>query len=191
MNAREDRFGEEYTADLSATAAGEGEKKKIGRPRKIKSARQMEQAWEDYKACCDHRMIVTHEFSQKEAIFVSARLLRRTTYTIEGFCVFLKIARSKFYENYADDPAFGDVVTRIREECEVDTRLKLETGEIPTQLSGLLLSKYGYTTKVDTGAEARAAALEEARKLLSGVPSVIGMERATDTSSGASPSHTP
>lgn len=36
------------------------------------------------------------------------------------------------------------MVTRIREECEMDARGKFETGQIPSQLSGLWMSRYGY-----------------------------------------------
>ena len=41
------------------------------------------------------------------------------------------------------------VVTRIREECEADARRKFELQVIPSQLAGLWMSKYGYTTKVE------------------------------------------
>ena len=121
----------------------------MGRPRKIKSVKTMEKAWEEYKEHCDNQVVLTHEFSQRSSMFVSAPLKRKTTYTIEGFCVFIGIARSKFYQTYADDEEYGDLVSRIREECEIDARIKFETGQIPTQLSGLWMSKYGYTTKTD------------------------------------------
>jgi hypothetical protein len=37
----------------------------------------------------------------------------------------------------------------MKEECEVDARKKFELGAVPSQLAGLWLSKYGYTTKND------------------------------------------
>ena len=38
----------------------------------------------------------------------------------------------------------------MREECEVDARKKFELQMIRSQLAGLWMSKYGYTTKQDT-----------------------------------------
>ena len=45
------------------------------------------------------------------------------------------------------------MVTRMKEECEVDARSKFELGIIPTQLAGLWMSHYGYTTKIDSNIE--------------------------------------
>lgn len=121
----------------------------MGRPLKIKTPEEMEQLWGDYKHECDNQSVLSHEFSSKNCEFVSAELKRSITYTVEGFCVFLGIARSKFYETYANKKRYGDIVTRIREECEADARRKFELQMIPSQLAGLWMSKYGYTTKVD------------------------------------------
>jgi hypothetical protein len=121
-----------------------------GRPRKIQSAEEMSGAWEWFKAECDNQNVLTHEFSAKNSEFVSKNLRRAITYTIEGFCVFLGLARQDFYSTYADDPAFRDIVSRIRDECEVDARKKFELGVIPSQLSGLWMSRHGYSTKTDT-----------------------------------------
>lgn len=126
----------------------------MARPRKITSVQAMETAWEEYKEFCDNQVVLTHEFSQRSSEFVSANLRKKITYTIEGFCVFIGIARSKFYQTYAEDERYGDLVSRMREECEMDARMKFETGQIPTQLSGLWMSKYGYTTKTDTNLNA-------------------------------------
>ena len=114
----------------------------MGRPLKIKSPEEMEQLWEEYKQVCDDQEVLTHEFSSKNSEFVSAKLKRSITYTIEGFCVYLGIARSKFYETYAGKKRYGDIVTRIREECEADARKKFELQVIPSQLAGLWMSKY-------------------------------------------------
>ncbi len=110
----------------------------------------MEAAWEAYKADCDNKMVLTHDFSSKNSEFVSKELKRSVTYTVEGFCVYAGISRSKFYEDYADNEQFRDMVTRIREECEVDAREKFELGVIPSQLAGLWMSRHGYSTKQDT-----------------------------------------
>ena len=110
----------------------------------------MEEAWEEYKADCDNKMVLTHDFSSKNSEFVSKELKRSITYTIAGFCVFAKINRSAFYADYADNPKYQDMVTRMKEECEVDARTKFELQVIPSQLAGLWMSHYGYTTKSDS-----------------------------------------
>lgn len=121
----------------------------MGRPLKIKTPENMEQLWEEYKADCDNQEVLTHDFSSKNSEFVSAKLKRSITYTIEGFCVFVGISRSLFYDTYSTKKRYSDIVTRIREECEVDARKKFELQVIPSQLAGLWMSKYGYTTKVE------------------------------------------
>lgn len=121
----------------------------MGRPRIFKTAYQLEKAWREYKEYCDNRMVLTHSFSSKNSEFVSKELKRSITYTIEGFCAFVGMTRSTFYETYAENEEFSDIVTRMREECEVDARSKFELGIIPTQLAGLWMSHYGYTTKSD------------------------------------------
>lgn len=127
----------------------------MGRPRKIQSVKAMEKAWEEYKEFCDNQTVLTHEFNAKHGNFVSSELKRCITYTIEGFCVHIGLARSKFYETYAEDERFRDIVTRMRDECEVDARRKFELQMIPSQLAGLWMSKHGYTTKADTSTEVK------------------------------------
>ena len=122
----------------------------MARPRRFKSVKQLEEAWEAYKQYCDNQMTLTHDFSAKNSEFVSKELRRTITYTIEGFCVFAKVSRSQFYETYADRPPYAHIVTRMREECEMDARKKFELGVIPTQLAGLWMSKHGYSTKTDS-----------------------------------------
>ena len=122
----------------------------MGRPRKIKTAKSLELMWEDYKNHCDNKTVLAHDFSSKNSEFVSAELRKSITYTIEGFCVFISIPRSIFYSTYAEDERYSDIVTRIREECEVDAREKFELGVIPSQLANLWMGKYGYSAKMDT-----------------------------------------
>ena len=122
----------------------------MGRPRKFKSVKALAEAWGAYKAYCDNQMVLTHDFSSKNSEFVSSELRRSITYTIEGFCGYAGISRSAFYQYYAEDEKFVDIVTRMKEECEVDARKKFELQVIPAQLAGLWMSKYGYTTKQDT-----------------------------------------
>lgn len=121
----------------------------MGRPRKIKSVKAMEEAWAEFKDWCDHQTVLVHDFSAKNSEFVSAELTKKISYTIEGFCLFLGMTRQAFYDTYADDERFLDIVTRIREECELDVRRKFELGVLPSKLAGLWMSKYGYSTKTE------------------------------------------
>lgn len=119
----------------------------MGRHKKFKP-KELEEKWEEYKEYCDSRSVIRTEFSAKECVYVTTNEHKYITYTIEGFCVYLKVARSGFYSSYFDDPRYMDIVTRIREECEVDQRQKFETGAIPTKLAGMWMSKYeDYKTK--------------------------------------------
>lgn len=122
------------------------------RPRKFKSAKALSDAWEQYKDWCDGREVLTHDFSSKNSQFVSAKLRRSVTYTIEGFCVWAGISRSIFYRTYAEDERFSDTVTRMREECEVDARMKFELGVIDTKLAPLWMSRHGYSAKLENAA---------------------------------------
>lgn len=118
--------------------------KGIKSERKIKTAADLEQLWNAYKKQCDENKAITHEFSQKLGEFVSVYLNKPITYTIEGFCAFVGISRDAFYSNYAAKDPWAGKVTRMRLDCEIDTRRKFETGNIPTQLAGLWMSRYGY-----------------------------------------------
>ena len=121
----------------------------MARPRKFRSTKALADAWEAYKAWCNDQKVLTHDFSSKNSEFVSAELKRSVTYTIEGFCVWAGIARQNFYDTYAADERFHDIVTRMREECEVDARMKFELGVIDTKLAPLWMSRHGYSTKVE------------------------------------------
>ena len=141
--------------------------------RKISSPEQMEQLWEQYKEYCDNYQVTQTEFSGKESRFVAGTVKRPITYTIEGFCVYIGLARSKFYETYAESEEYRDIVTRMRDESEADVRNKFETGTIPTQLSALWMSKFGYATKQQTDvnasmSDADRALLERVAKRLDG-----------------------
>ena len=137
----------------------------MGRPRKFDSVEQLEKEWEEYKRHCNNRKVLTHDFSSKNSEFVSKKLTRSVTYTIEGFCVFTGISRASFYEHYAENEEFTDIVTRMREECEIDAREKFELGVIPTQLAGLWMSKHGYTTKAEN--DLRVTASEKLDDIMS------------------------
>lgn len=110
----------------------------------------MEEAWKEYKDWCNNQRVLTHDFSSKNSEFVSAELKRSVTCTIEGFCVHTGIARQNFYKTYAADERFRDIVTRMKEECEVDARMKFELGVIDPKLAALWMGKYGYGAKAET-----------------------------------------
>lgn len=125
----------------------------MARPRKIKSPKELEAKWEEFKVECDNKTVICHKFSARLSDFVTRELVKPVTYTIEGFCIFIGILRQDFYDSYANNKKFYDIVTRIREECELDARRKFEQGTIPTQLSGLWMSKYGYSIKQESTVE--------------------------------------
>lgn len=129
----------------------------MGRTRKFNSVKALEEVWEEYKKECNNKMVLTHDFSSKNSEFVSKKLQKSVTYTIEGFCVFAGISRAAFYERYANDEKFADTVTRMREECEIDAREKFELGVIPSQLAGLWMSNYGYSTKAESDVNVTAS----------------------------------
>ena len=133
----------------------------MGRPRKFNNVKQLEKAWEEYKEFCNNQPVLTHDFSAKNSEFVSAELKRSVTYTIEGFCVFIGISRAAFYERYAGDNKFADMVTRMKEECEIDARMKFELGVVDSKLAGLWMSHYGYSTKTEKTGEGGDGKLTE------------------------------
>ena len=122
----------------------------MGKPRKIKSPAEMERLWEEYKQRCDNYGGTLTEFSQRQGQFISADVKKRVSYTIEGFCVFIGLLRNDFYQTYTNDPAYCGIVSRMREECEIDVRQKFESGAIPHQLAALWMSKHGYSVKAET-----------------------------------------
>ena len=141
--------------------------------RKIESPEQMEQLWEQYKAECDNVMVNETQFSGKESKFVTGKVKKSITYTLEGFCVYIGMARCRFYDTYDSDENYRDIVMRIREESENDVRRKFETGCIPSQLSGLWMSRYdGYNPKQQI--DVNATISEGDKKLLDQVSKRLG-----------------
>ena len=119
----------------------------MGRRKKF-TVKQLESTWEEYKDWCDNQMSIDTCFGNKSEAFVTGVRKSYVTYTVEGFCVYLKLSRSNFYATYCNDEKYQDIVTRIKEECEVDARMKFEKREIPEKLAGMWMSKYeGYSQK--------------------------------------------
>ena len=119
--------------------------------RRFAQPEDLRAAWEEFKAECDNQTALTHVFSSKKEDFISKDLKKAITYTIEGFCVYAGISRRNYYRHYAKNARFAEITQMMREECEVDARGKFELGLIPTQLSGLWMSHYGYSTKPNEG----------------------------------------
>lgn len=118
---------------------------------------------------CDSATVTTYAFSSKLGEFCTATVPHPVAYSIIGFCNFIGLTRSAFYETYK--PAFPDFFERIQNLCEEDILKKSQQGQIPPKLTGLILSKYGYSARAeDTATE---DALEEARKLLEGLDDAI------------------
>lgn len=140
----------------------------MGRPRKFNSVKALLEAWEEYKTECNNKEVLTHDFSSRNSEFVSKKLKRSVTYTIEGFCVFVGISRAAFYERYANNEKFADTVTLMREECEIDAREKFELGVVPSQLAGLWMSNYGYSTKTDADVNVTSEKLDVIMSQLGG-----------------------
>lgn len=149
----------------------------MGRPRRFKTVKALSEAWEQYKDWCNDQKVLTHDFSAKNSEFVSKELRRSVTYTIEGFCVWVGMPRQSFYATYASDDRFCDIVTRMKEECEVDARMKFELGIIDTKLAPLWMSRHGYNTKT----EAVSAAVQEDDPITRSLKEAADALRKTDT----------
>lgn len=124
---------------------------KTGRPLKM-TVEEMEECWDAYKERCNNRTVMQTKFMSSVGRFVSEEVPASVTYTIKGFALWIGLSESAFYANYAGDghPEFAELVSRMRDEVEQDAREKFELGVIPSQLSGLWMSRYGYSTKAET-----------------------------------------
>lgn len=130
--------------------------------RKISSPTALARMWEEYKAYCDSYTIkqeVDSTYTTPEGTTTGKsvkEILSPISYTKIGFLAYIGISRQGFAETYERDPAYLDIVERIRLECEVDVRAKFETGQINSRLAPLWMSKYGYGTKADAAVEHKA-----------------------------------
>lgn len=129
-----------------------GESKTPGK--RFKNQKELAAKWDEYKKYCDTHTVrqfqknrlkkTENNKSDKSSKRLDNEVSAPITYSIEGFCAWCKLSRSAFYDTY-DNEKYSDIVTRMREECEVDARQKFETGVIPVKLAGLWMSKFGYT----------------------------------------------
>ena len=56
----------------------------MGRARKFRSVKALEEAWEAFKLDCDNQIVLTHDFSSKNSEFVSKDLKRSVTYSMKN-----------------------------------------------------------------------------------------------------------
>lgn len=130
--------------------------------RKIKSSAVLAKLWEEYKAYCDSytkQEMVESTYTTPDGTTTTKsvkEILSPISYTKVGFLAYIGISRQGFAETYEKDPAYLDIVEKIRTECEVDVRAKFETGQINSRLAPLWMSKYGYGSKSDASVEHRA-----------------------------------
>lgn len=122
----------------------------FGRPRKIGSPQEMYEKWIEFKEQCDTHECIRTEFSQKLGKFVTQKVTSPISYTLLGFALFIGITDDTFRDTYENDKDFFGIVSMIQRECEEDVRGKFEDKTLPSQLSGLWMSKFGYGTKQET-----------------------------------------
>lgn len=118
---------------------------------KFRTPKSMWDAWCEYKVDCDGRTKKQTTFSQREGRHITEEIPAPVSYSFKGFCLYVGMTEQNFYATYINKnrDKFESVIARIKDECEIDTKEKLETGQIESRLSGLLLSRYGYSTTVE------------------------------------------
>ncbi len=115
----------------------------MGKRKTCYSVKSLEALWERYKEDCDHQKVLTYNYSASSRQYTPQELQKCIAYTIEGFCVYAGLSQAAFRERYEKNPKFLDLVTRMREECEVDAWRKFELQQLPTQLAGRWMDRYG------------------------------------------------
>ncbi len=117
----------------------------------FKTVCDMEKAWEKYKKQCNNTIVPFNEFDKKARENISYQLKKRVSYNIAGFCAFCNISRSAFYNVYKNKSLeFKEFIEKIETECEADTILKFETGELNPKLAPLRLHYKEYEDTKDT-----------------------------------------
>lgn len=114
----------------------------MGKKKACASVKGLEALWEQYKDHCDHQTVLTYNYNASSRQYIPQELQKCITYTIEGFCVYVGLSRTVFRERYERDPKYSDLVTRMREECEVDAWNKFELQQLPPQLAGRWMDRY-------------------------------------------------
>lgn len=120
---------------------------KVGKPRRFPEPRDLEKAWEDYKEHCNKFEIKVVEFNKYKGKYVERFINKPISPTIKGFAVYSKFTRQSLYDTYKDKEGYCDIFACMQEEVEVISRTLFETGQLPTQIAPLWMSKHGYSNK--------------------------------------------
>lgn len=125
-------------------------KKTMGAPPEY-TPDELKTKWEDYKKSRQDNMRTETYWSdgKKHAIEVP----RPLPYFIKGFCIFIGQTEQNFYKTHDKNPKLVELVTRMRMECEMSKVDAFIKEDAPSQIAGLILSKHGYTTKVEQKSE--------------------------------------
>ncbi len=86
----------------------------------FKTPEELQRAWEDYKRSCDCRRVTRTEFLLKLGQFCTQDVPSSVTYTIEGFCVHVHLARSAFTSTMmalSESVRRGSDARRVRSRC--------------------------------------------------------------------------
>lgn len=112
-------------------------------------AEDMAERFEEYlhsDKCMNHtkkKTIIDEETFQAVVVDVPAP----RSPTIKGFCLYCGTSSPTWYQHYADNPEFAEIVKKITEYCECEVRGMFEDGSISPSLAGLWMGGYGYSTK--------------------------------------------
>ena len=115
----------------------------MGRGAKIESEEELENKWEEYKIYCDNQEVTVHRYHEEEDSYKAYKVNKRIIYNIKGFCAFIGISSTSFYNSYTEK--YKELTEYIKTECEADARRKFETGEVSSKLAPLWM--YNYTSK--------------------------------------------
>jgi hypothetical protein len=121
----------------------------MGNVKKL-TPKTMEKKFEEYKHHCETRTVLKTDFSAKLGQHITTEIPAPVSCDIKGFFGYMGMTPQAFYATYDKDPNFDSVIARIKLACENSKREGFEQGRIPSQLAGLWMSNYGYSTKVDS-----------------------------------------
>lgn len=114
-------------------------------------AEDMAERFEEYvqsDKCMNHtkkKTIIDEETFQAVVVDVPAP----RSPTIKGFCLYCGTSSPTWYQHYADNKEFEEIVKKITEYCECEVRGMFEDGAISPSLAGLWMGGYGYSTKAE------------------------------------------
>jgi hypothetical protein len=118
---------------------------KIGRPKKYKSAKQMQVVIDSYFEKCDKNTVQVYDKKAECVIEIEKPI----PYTIEGLCVALNMDRVSLL-NYAKDEEFFSTVKAAKDKVLSSLVEKsISGGAVPSIAIFLLKNNYGYTDRTE------------------------------------------